>query len=903
MAHSIAHNSRPTRLVRRALALVVAVAFMGASAPGFATTYTVSTTQNSGAGSLRQAILDANASGAPAGVVGIANIINVTTSGTISLLDALPLVFSNLTIFGNGITIDGGSAHRCLFVNGLPTTPTGTPQTIAVTLHQLHLNHCRAKGGDGGAGSASGGGGGMGAGGALFVGQNASVTLAQISFDGNLSTGGNGGVAGTSNAGGGGGGGLGGAGGDGPAGAYGSGGGIGGSGGQSSTSARGGGGGIGGNGGDASPSFPGGGGGGGFGGTGVGQIAPNQGLAAAGSSTEGGSGGGNGGGGGGGTNGAAGVASGLGGAGGSTAGTGGGGGAGGGSGVGGIGGGGGGSSGGIGGGGDGGYGGGGSAYHAGGFGGGGGGSDLISVGPAGGFGGGGGGVDHQSDQGGSGGFGGGGGGGYYSGNGGFGGSIGGPSSIAAYGGGAAAMGAAIFVVNGGALSVIGAGNLANGVLTPGSAGGTIYGNGSAFGSGLFLQGYGTLTFNLPGLAYTINDDVADATGSGATGADAGSWGIHVQGGSLILGGNNTYTGPTNIDSGATLEVNGTTTGTGITINPGGVVGGVGVVANVLNAGTVAPGNATTPLGMFTAQTYNEVAPNGSTLRIAANAAGASASLNVSANADLHGKVHFDFSGGPAPGTTYTFANVAGTINQSFSGYDSNMPSVFGEIVYLPHSIQFTVIANDLVFRSGFEIGADVGACRYGAVSAAQFATLPAQAIDGQPLCIPPISYTYFGETITGCQSPSTCAPTFPSFPGCLAVLRAQTGTLGGSLASGAYSVDTPAQIDPLSVPVTFSGPISGSCTMDFSGTAGRIVPVYDAEPETLNGVQNGAYLYAMPSDAVNSLTTSQSGCGVISAYANQFLPYFEAQFAAAIESAAAPTLQQVGVGQTICPAP
>ena len=168
-------------------------------------------------------------------------------------------------------------------------------------------------------------------------------------------------------------------------------------------------------------------------------------------------------------------------------------------------------------------------------------------------------------------------------------------------------------------------------------------------------------------------------------------------------------------------------------------------------------------------------------------------------------------------------------------------------------------------------------------------------MDGQPLCIPPITGSDgFGDTFTACQS-STCQ----SAPGCLAVLRAQSGTLGGSLASGAYSVDTPVQVDSLSAPVTYSGPLtgSGSCNMGVSGTAGRIVPVYDAEPDSLNG----AYIYAMPSDPVNSLTTTLSGCGAIGAYLNYFLPTIESQFAAAIQSAAAPTLQQAGVGQTICP--
>jgi len=890
----------------------VAFAVAALSLPCIAATYSVTTTSNAGAGSLRQAMLDSNASGAPGGIVGTANTINVTATGTITLLDALPMVFSNLTLNANGITVDGGSVnsgsgHRCLFVMGLPlpASPAGNPQAISVTLHQLHLNHCRAKGGDGGAGAADGGGGGMGAGGALFVGTNASVALAQVSFDGNLGVGGNGGAGAGQASGGGGGGGLGGDGAEGIGlGGGGAGGGIGGVGGHSAGSARGGGGGLGGNGGDASPGFPGGGGGGGFGGTGIGQVVLNQSLALAGSSTQGGAGGGNGGGGGGQLSGAAGEAGGLGGAGGTSGGEGGGGGANGESSATG----GGGTGGGGGSGGKGGFGGGGGAYRPGGFGGGGGGSSVVcyggvtadpNSGAAGGFGGGGGGGDFIYCGGGAGGFGAGGGGhGFYhvltetgSGSGGFGGGSG-AGNPGYGGGGGAAMGAAIFVAEGGTLSVAGSGSIANGALVPGSAAGAGSGAGTAYGAGIFMQGSGVLTFNLPGLSYAINDSIADTAASGATGADVGIWGLHVVSGNVTLGAANFYIGSTSIDNGARLDVNNANV-SATTINGGGVLGGTGVVADVLNAGTTAPGTTASPLGVLTVHIYDEVA--GSTLKIAANGAGASALLDATSSVALHGKVHFDFSSSPAPGTTYTFLSAAGAIAGTFSGYDSNMPSLFGEIVYLPHSIQFTVIANDLVFRSGFDNGPDLGACRFGAVSRSQFATLPASAIDGQALCVPPITYSDgFGDSVNACQS-STCAP---AVPGCLTALRAQSGVLAGP-PGGAYSVAIPVQVDPVSAPVTYSGVIlgSGSCTLGITGTAGQIVPVYDAEPDSFGG----AYIYAMASDDVNSLTTGLSGCGAISASLSLVLPSIEASVAAAIQAAASAPLQQAGIGQTICP--
>ena len=81
------------RCIRHA---ATALALAALSLPCIAATYTVSTPSNAGAGSLRQAILDSNASGAPGGIVSGANTINVATTGTITLLDALPMVFSSL---------------------------------------------------------------------------------------------------------------------------------------------------------------------------------------------------------------------------------------------------------------------------------------------------------------------------------------------------------------------------------------------------------------------------------------------------------------------------------------------------------------------------------------------------------------------------------------------------------------------------------------------------------------------------------------------------------------------------------------------------------------------------------------------------------------------------------------
>jgi autotransporter-associated beta strand protein len=90
---------------------------------------------------------------------------------------------------------------------------------------------------------------------------------------------------------------------------------------------------------------------------------------------------------------------------------------------------------------------------------------------------------------------------------------------------------------------------------PGSAGDASGMPGSAFGTGMFLQGNGTLAFS-PGTnqTQTISDGIADQTGSGGTGDNAGAWTLSKTGaGTLVLGGANTYSGGTTV-TGGTLSI-------------------------------------------------------------------------------------------------------------------------------------------------------------------------------------------------------------------------------------------------------------------------------------------------------------------------------------------------------------
>ena len=150
------------------------------------------------------------------------------------------------------------------------------------------------------------------------------------------------------------------------------------------------------------------------------------------------------------------------------------------------------------------------------------------------------------------------------GSGGFGGSSGASGGIGfdgffgpgGFGGGGAGLGGAIFVASGGQF-VLNGSLAVNGNIVAGGAG--AFTSGSAYGSGLFLQGNGTLTFTPgDGQTQTIGDNIADETGSGGGGVGAtGQWGITLNGpGTLVLAGSNTYSGYTLVLAG-TLEASST----------------------------------------------------------------------------------------------------------------------------------------------------------------------------------------------------------------------------------------------------------------------------------------------------------------------------------------------------------
>ena len=498
----------PLDLCRRLLAGLVGLALL-APAPAWAETFAISSEAD-----LRNALTTAQSG----------DTISFGANVTLTTGD-LPIIQKNISILGNDHTLSGNNQFRGLFIAAFQPG-TGTLVPIDVTVSNLTIANAKARGGDGGSGGGSPGsgieagvsGGGAGLGGALFIAVGAQVTARNLSIVGSNATGGSSGKA-SSSSGAGGGGGMGGNGGD-FAGSGGGGGGLG--------SGANGGNGGGGSSVDGRPGIALGAASGADGGGGFGECPepPPNGCEFA----PGGKGGVAGGGGGGGSFPLEGAARGGGGGPGSTFD-------------------------------NGGFGGGG-AWPAGkgGFGGGAGGGSLTQISSA---------PPSYGANGGEGGFGGGGGGGARvhlsfltlppgrGGIGGFGGGSGGNAGVSGpgQGGGGAGMGGAVFVMQGGSLTLAGPLTVNGNTVAPG-LGGPGAQNGQAFGSGFFMQGDGVLMFApAGGQSQTVSDVIADQTGSGGTGANAGSWGLVKSGaGTLVLGNpGNLFTGGIAV-TGGTLGV-------------------------------------------------------------------------------------------------------------------------------------------------------------------------------------------------------------------------------------------------------------------------------------------------------------------------------------------------------------
>jgi len=135
----------------------------------------VTNTNDSGAGSLRQALLDSRSDGSEDDFIDLTGI-----NGTINLNSSLPSIDSsmgNIHLLGNGsVDINGQDKYQIIAIDS----------SNGITFEGINFRDGYVRGGDG----SGGGGGGLGAGGAIFI-NSGNVIINKSSFSSNSAVGGN----------------------------------------------------------------------------------------------------------------------------------------------------------------------------------------------------------------------------------------------------------------------------------------------------------------------------------------------------------------------------------------------------------------------------------------------------------------------------------------------------------------------------------------------------------------------------------------------------------------------------------------------------------------------------------------------------------------------------------------
>jgi len=187
--------------------------------------------------------------------------------------------------------------------------------------------------------------------------------------------------------------------------------------------------------------------------------------------------------------------------------------------------------------------------------------------------------------------------------------------------------------------------------------------------------------------------LADGGTSGGTGGSL----VKVGGGTLILSGADTYTGPTNINAGI-LDVNGSLVST-VFVNAGGTLMGNGFIGGLVvrPGATVAPGNS---IGTLTVNGNVTFLP-GSFYQVEANAAGQSDKILASGAAALSGGTVQVLAENQAYArqTRYTILTANGGVTGTFAGVTSNLAFLTPTLSYDPDDVFLTLNRNDITFAS------------------------------------------------------------------------------------------------------------------------------------------------------------------------------------------------------------
>jgi len=257
---------------------------------------------------------------------------------------------------------------------------------------------------------------------------------------------------------------------------------------------------------------------------------------------------------------------------------------------------------------------------------------------------------------------------------------------------------------GGSLTKIG-----TGILT--LTGTNTYTGGTTISGGLInfnsLSNFGTgmITLNGGGLQWAAgtSTDISSQLGSiGSAGATfdtngnnvtfasplTGAGGLTKAGlGLLDLTGVNTYSGNTVVGAGS-LWVDGSIASPVVTVSPGALLGGHGIIAgNVINNGVVSPGNS--PGTLSVNGNYTQGSSGTLLIEVGGLAANQHDLLKVGGSATLGGALQLQPLNGfkfTAPGQEITFLTAAGGVTGKFSTVQ-NLSSLDAMLVYLPGAVE------------------------------------------------------------------------------------------------------------------------------------------------------------------------------------------------------------------------
>jgi len=184
-------------------------------------------------------------------------------------------------------------------------------------------------------------------------------------------------------------------------------------------------------------------------------------------------------------------------------------------------------------------------------------------------------------------------------------------------------------------------------------------------------------------------------------------------GTLALSGNNGYSGSTTVTGGILRITGDNAASAGTSISANATLTGDGSIRNLVdfyvdNFGTLAPGTKANPTGVL--HVYGSLfMESGAHTCFHADGVGNSSRIVVTPRggnpigdgvAFLGGVARIDFSAGPQAGAEYLLvsAGIVGT----FSGFETNVPGLVGQLNYSGTQVTFMVTTNDTIFGNGFE---------------------------------------------------------------------------------------------------------------------------------------------------------------------------------------------------------